>query len=210
MFEAILLGIGAGLISSFLTGPVFFAMIKTSIEKGFKAGFSLAVGVIVSDLILIGLVLFGSQFIKYQQVSFDKYVGLIGGFFLLAVGIYYLFSTVKVNYENHTLEKISKRGYLLKGFLMCILTPSTLMFWIVVSGIISVKLNNRFDEKLLCFFIAMVTQLSIDGLKSYYSSKLRYRIKETDLKTLNKVAGVIIILFALWLLVVKTYLKFYI
>ncbi|RZJ92468.1 MAG: LysE family translocator, partial [Chryseobacterium sp.] len=29
MFEAILLGIGAGIISSFLTGPVFFAMIKT-------------------------------------------------------------------------------------------------------------------------------------------------------------------------------------
>ena len=36
MFEAIVLGIGAGIISSFLTGPVFFSMIKTSIEKGFK------------------------------------------------------------------------------------------------------------------------------------------------------------------------------
>ena len=51
MFEAILLGIGAGIISSFLTGPVFFAMIKTSIERGFMAGFSLAIGVIISDVI---------------------------------------------------------------------------------------------------------------------------------------------------------------
>lgn len=207
MLEAILLGMGAGLISSFLTGPVFFAMIKTSIEKGFKAGISLAIGVIVSDIILIALVLFGSQFFEYKE-SFDKYVGFIGGAFLFAVGIYYLFATANINYENNTLQKVSKRGYLIKGFLMCILTPSTLMFWIIVSSIISVKLNNMLNEKLLCFFIAMSTQLTIDGLKSYYSSKLRYRIKEDTLKKLNKVAGVIIILFAAWM-VIKTYLKFY-
>ncbi|MEE1945452.1 LysE family transporter [Pedobacter sp. KR3-3] len=207
MFEAILLGMGAGLISSFLTGPVFFAMIKTSIERGFKAGFSLAVGVIFSDIILIGLVLFGSQFLEYQA-SFDKYVGIIGGIFLFAVGIYYLFSTVSISYEENKIVKVSKRGYLLKGFLMCILTPSTLMFWIIVTNIISIKLNNMFYEKLLCFFIAMATQLTIDGLKSYYSSKLRYRIKESSLMMLNKIAGVIIILFAIWL-VTKTYIKFY-
>lgn len=207
MFEAILLGVGAGIISSFLTGPVFFAMIKTSIERGFKAGFSLAVGVIISDIILIGLVLFGSQFFDYKA-SFDKYVGIIGGAFLLAVGIYYLVSKITVHYDSKSLKRGSKRGFVLKGFLMCILTPSTLMFWIIVSGIISVKLNNMLNEKLVCFFIAMATQLSIDGAKSYYSSKLRYKIKEDALKKLNKIAGVIIIFFAFWL-IVKTYLKFY-
>ncbi|MDQ0638010.1 threonine/homoserine/homoserine lactone efflux protein [Pedobacter sp. W3I1] len=207
MFEAILLGIGAGIISSFLTGPVFFAMIKTSIERGFKAGFSLAVGVIISDIVLIGLVLFGSQFIDYKS-EFDKYVGSIGGVFLLAVGVYYLVSKITVNYDSSTLQKVSKRGYVIKGFLMCILTPSTLMFWIIVSGIISVKLNNMLNEKLVCFFIAMATQLSIDGAKSFYSSKLRYKIKEDALKKLNKIAGVVIIFFAIWL-IVKTYLKFY-
>ncbi|QDW26122.1 LysE family translocator [Pedobacter sp. KBS0701] len=207
MFEAILLGIGAGIISSFLTGPVFFAMIKTSIERGFKAGFSLAVGVIISDVILIGLVLFGSQFVDYKA-EFDKYVGSIGGIFLLAVGIYYLVSKITVHYDSTTLQKVSKRGYVLKGFLMCILTPSTLMFWIIVSGIISVKLNNMLNEKLVCFFIAMATQLSIDGAKSFYSSKLRYKIKEDALKKLNKIAGVVIIFFAFWL-IIKTYLKFY-
>jgi threonine/homoserine/homoserine lactone efflux protein len=208
MFEAILLGLGAGIISSFLTGPVFFAMIKTSIEKGFMAGFSLAIGVIISDIFLIGLVVFGSQFFEYKE-SFDKYVGIIGGVFLLGVGIYYLFSKISINYnEENAVVKISKRGYLIKGFLMCILTPSTLMFWIIVSSIISVKLNNMLNEKLFCFFIAMTTQLTIDGFKSYYSSKLRHRIEETTLKKLNKVAGVIIILFALWL-IGKTYYKFY-
>jgi len=207
MFEAILLGIGAGIISSFLTGPVFFAMIKTSIERGFMAGFSLAIGVIISDIILIALVVFGSQFVDYKA-SFDKYVGAIGGVFLLAVGIYYLVSKISVQYDSATLQKVSKRNYVLKGFLMCILTPSTLMFWIIVSGIISVKLNNMLNEKLVCLFIAMVTQLSIDATKSFYSSKLRYKIKEDALKKLNKIAGVIIIFFAVWLMY-KTYVQFY-
>jgi len=207
MFEAILLGIGAGIISSFLTGPVFFAMIKTSIERGFMAGFSLAIGVIISDIILIALVVFGSQFVDYKA-SFDKYVGAIGGVFLLAVGIYYLVSKISVQYDSATLQKVSKRSYVLKGFLMCILTPSTLMFWIIVSGIISVKLNNMLNEKLVCLFIAMVTQLSIDATKSFYSSKLRYKIKEDALKKLNKIAGVIIIFFAVWLMY-KTYVQFY-
>lgn len=206
MLEAIILGIGAGLISSFLTGPVFFAMIKTSIERGFKAGFSLASGVIVSDLILIAVVLFGSQFFKYQQ-EFDKYVGFVGGVFIVSVGIYYLLSNVKINYAEGNAVKVSKRGYVLKGFLMCILTPSTLMFWVVVSSIISVKLSSL-PEKILCFLIALVVQLAVDALKTFYASKLRYRIKESTLKRLNKVAGVIIIGFAIWL-IVKTYFQFY-
>ena len=83
----------------------------------------------------------------------------------------------------------------------------TLMFWVIVSGIISVKLNSL-PEKIFCFLIAMMVQLSVDGLKTYYASKLRYRIKENTLKKLNKVAGVIIIGFAVWL-IVKTYLQFY-
>ena len=206
MFEAIILGIGAGLISSFLTGPVFFAMIKTSIERGFKAGFSLASGVIVSDVVLITIVLFGSQFFEYKS-DFDRYVGIAGGIFIFGVGIYYLLSNVKINYTEGDHIKVSKRGYVLNGFLMCILTPSTRLCWVVVSGIISVKLASL-PEKILCFLIAMATQLAIDGLKTFYASKLRYRIKENTLKKLNKIAGVVIIGFALWL-IIKTYLKFY-
>ncbi len=207
MIEAILLGIAAGLISSFLTGPVFFSMIKTSIEKGFKAGLSLAVGVILSDIILIGIVLFGSQFFAYKA-DFDKYIGLIGGVFLSGVGVYYLLNTVKIQYDPNNMPKVNKRGYLIKGFLMCILTPSTLMFWLIVTSIISVKLNDSFNQKFISLVIAMGTQLNVDALKCYSASKIRYKIKENSLQKLNKIAGFIILLFAIWLLI-KTYITFY-
>ncbi|RZK07567.1 MAG: LysE family translocator, partial [Flavobacterium sp.] len=110
MFEAILQGIGAGILFSFLTGPVFFSMIKTSIEKGFKAGFSLAIGVVFSDIIFIVLTLFSSQFVDYNA-EYNQYISIIGGLFLFGIGLYYIFNKVKVNYDISETLKIRKRGY---------------------------------------------------------------------------------------------------
>lgn len=207
MFEAILQGIGAGILFSFLTGPVFFSMIKTSIEKGFKAGFSLAVGVIFSDIIFITLTIFSAQFVDYKSEYF-QYIGIVGGLFLFGIGLYYLFNKVKVSYDISEIAKVKKRGYILKGFLMCLLSPTTLMFWVMVGGIISVQLHYTMAEKIVFFIIAMATQLSVDGIKTYYAAKLRYRIKEKTIQNLNRIAGAVIIIFAIRLFV-EVILKHY-
>lgn len=207
MFEAILQGIGAGILFSFLTGPVFFSMIKTSIEKGFKAGFSLAIGVILSDIVFISATIFSSQFVDYNS-KYNQYIGIIGGLFLLGIGLYYLIKKVKVNYEIDEKIKIRKRGYIIKGFLMCLLSPTTLMFWIMVGGIVSVQLHYDMNEKIVFFIIAMATQLSMDSIKTYYAAKLRYKIKERSIQTLNRIAGGVIIIFAIRLFV-EVILKYY-
>lgn len=207
MFEAILQGIGAGILFSFLTGPVFFSMIKTSIEKGFKAGFSLAIGVIFSDIIFISLTIFSSQFVDYNS-EYNQYIGIIGGLFLLGIGSYYLINKVKVSYDISETIKIKKRGYILKGFLMCLLSPSTLMFWIMVGGIISVQLHYDMAEKIVFFVVAMATQLSVDCFKTYYAAKLRYRIKEKTIQNLNRIAGAVILIFAIRLFI-QVIIKYY-
>lgn len=196
MFEAILQGIGAGILFSFLTGPVFFSMIKTSIEKGFKAGFSLAIGVVLSDVIFISATIFSARFLNYNS-KYNQYIGIIGGLFLLGVGLYYLINKVKVNYELGTNEKINRSGYIIKGFLMCLLSPTTLMFWIMVGGIVSVQLHLEMAEKIMFFVVAMSTQLTVDAIKTYYAAKLRYKIKERSIQNLNRIAGGVIIIFAL-------------
>ena len=207
MFEAILQGIGAGILFSFLTGPVFFSMIKTSIEKGFKAGFSLAIGVVFSDIIFIALTIFSAQFVNYKSEYF-QYIGIVGGLFLVGVGLYYLLNKVKVSYDVGEIAKIKKRGYILKGFLMCLLSPTTLMFWIMVGGIVSVQLHLTMAEKVVFFIVAMATQLTVDGVKTYYAAKLRYRIKEKTIQNLNRIAGAVIIIFAIRLFI-EVLLKHY-
>ena len=86
MIESIISGIGLGFVLSFLTGPVFFALIKTSIEKGFYAGVSLAAGVVVSDVFYVALTLYGSSFLALEN-KYRIQIGVAGSTILFAIGI---------------------------------------------------------------------------------------------------------------------------
>jgi threonine/homoserine/homoserine lactone efflux protein len=199
MIESIISGIGLGFVLSFLTGPVFFALIKTSIEKGFYAGVSLAAGVVVSDIFYVALTLYGTSFLALES-EYRVQIGVAGSSILFAIGIYYLFKTVKVNYEKTT-SKRHNTGYFLKGFLMCIFNPAILLYWLsVTSGIISISGEIDASEVVPFFGSILITQFSVDVVKAYYANKLRYRIKEKTISNLNRIAGVLILIFAARLL----------
>lgn len=199
MIETIISGIGLGFVLSFLTGPVFFALIKTSIEKGFYAGVSLAAGVLISDIFYVALSIYGTSFLALEN-QYRLQIGITGSVILLAIGIYYLFKKVKVNYQNST-SKRHNTGYFLKGFIMCIFNPAILLYWLsVTSGVVSISgaLNPK---TILPFFGSiLITQFSLDVLKAYYANKLRYRIKEKTIARLNRIAGILILIFALRLI----------
>ena len=203
MFESIISGIGLGIILSFLTGPVFFALIKTSIEKGVYAGMSLSAGVVLSDILYIMLTLYGSSYIALET-KYRFYIGITGSAFLMAIGIYYFFKKVTINYEKTSSKHHT--GYFLKGFFMCILNPAILLYWIsVTSGFISVAGAIAPDHVVPFFGSILLMQFSMDFIKAYYANKLRYRIKEDTIAKLNRIAGVLIILFALRMI----YMLFY-
>ena len=199
MIESIISGIGLGFVLSFLTGPVFFALIKTSIEKGFYAGVSLAAGVVVSDVFYVALTLYGTSFLALES-KYRVQIGLAGSSILFAIGIYYLFKTVKVNYETST-SKRRNTGYFLKGFIMCIFNPAILLYWLsVTSSVISISGEIEASAVIPFFGSILVTQFSVDIIKAYYANKLRYRIKEKTISNLNRIAGVLILIFAARLL----------
>jgi threonine/homoserine/homoserine lactone efflux protein len=195
MIEIIISGISLGFVLSFLTGPVFFALIKTSIEKGFNAGVSLAAGVVFSDIFYVALTIYGTSFLALEN-TYRMQIGIVGSTILFSIGLFYLFKKVKVNYE----QNVSKRhytGYFLKGFLMCIFNPAVLLYWLsVTSGVISLSGGIKSEEILPFYGSILVTQFSLDVLKAYYANKLRYKIKEKTISNLNKVSGILILIFA--------------
>ena len=93
MLELIVSGIGLGIVLSFLTGPVFFALIKTSIEKGFYAGVALASGVVVSDFIYVAVTLFGTSLLSFES-TYRVPIGIVGSAVLMGIGLYYLLKTI--------------------------------------------------------------------------------------------------------------------
>ena len=88
--EIILNGIVTGVVLAFLIGPVFFAIIQTSIERGFWSGFFVAVGASLSDILYITVSYLG--LIQFMQTeNFRHYLAYGGGIVLLLFGLYYLF-----------------------------------------------------------------------------------------------------------------------
>ena len=88
--EIVLNGVISGIVLALLVGPVFFTIIQTSIERGFKSGVWVAFGVALSDTIYITLSYQGLSQLFHEK-QFQIYLGYVGGSILLCFGIYYLF-----------------------------------------------------------------------------------------------------------------------
>jgi amino acid exporter len=195
MLELIVSGIGLGIVLSFLTGPVFFALVKTSIEKGFYAGMALAFGVLISDIIYVVITLFGTSLLSFER-NYRVPIGIVGSIVLLSIGLFYLLKKVKINYEEVP-SKTKHAGYFFKGFFMCIFNPFILLYWVsVTSGVYSIYGNLTSNQVVPFFGAILITLFGMDTLKAYFSYKLRYKIKEKTIQNLNKIAGVLIIIFA--------------
>jgi threonine/homoserine/homoserine lactone efflux protein len=203
MIEAIISGIGFGLVLTFLTGPVFFALIKTSIEKGFHAGISLALGVVCSDMVFVGAILFGSQYFDISKT--DKiHAGEIGSAILLTIGIYYIFKKAKINYTHTVPTTLHRAGYFLKGFVMCIFNPTILFHWTIVIGAASTVyhqgVHNRALKIAIMFLTILIVQFGMDTTKAFYADKLRDKISVKFIHRLNQVAGIALIIASLVIL----------
>ncbi len=92
--EAILEGVKLGGILSLMIGPVFFALMTTSLAYGFRQSAILALGVLVSDLIYVFGSYLGVHFLK-KIPAFESYLGLVGGVILIGFGVnFMLFWTI--------------------------------------------------------------------------------------------------------------------
>ncbi len=205
MIEAIISGIGFGLVLTFLTGPVFFALIKTSIEKGFHAGVALALGVVCSDMVFVGAILFGSQY--FDITPHDKeYAGIVGSIILFVIGVYYIFKKAQTSYQTTVPvpTRLKRAGYFFKGFLMCIFNPTVLFHWTIVIGAASTVYHqgvpNRQLKIAIMFLTVLVVQFGLDTTKAFYADKLRDRISVKFVHRLNEVAGIALIIASLVLM----------
>jgi threonine/homoserine/homoserine lactone efflux protein len=89
MTEAILKGLGLGLVLALSVGPVIFSVVKQSINKGHRGGFAFVAGVWISDVFLIVLSNMFTELVS-ELLRFRNVIGYTGSLFLLGLGVYYM------------------------------------------------------------------------------------------------------------------------
>jgi threonine/homoserine/homoserine lactone efflux protein len=200
MIEAIIKGLGLGLLLSISVGPVLFSIIKQSLNNGHKGGLTFAIGVSASD---ITLVLISNVFTELfnSMKEYKNPIGIAGCIFLISTGIFFLFfKKVKINEEGKQIFKFRKRDYakiFLSGYFMNTLNPSIFIFWIYASTAV---INHTVNQRIIVFVTCLSWMLGADILKVFLAGKIRKKLTPHNIHNLNRINGLLLIIFGIILI----------
>jgi len=200
MLEAMLKGLTFGLLLSLSVGPVLFTIIKQSLNNGHTGGFAFIFGVSASDISLVlACNIFTGLFEDLK--TFKTEVGVVGCAFLVSMGIYFLFfKKVKVNEEGKQVLKFRKRDYakiFFSGYFMNTLNPAVFIFWITTSTAV---IGHTVRDRIIIFVTCLSWMLGTDILKVMLAGKIRNRLTPHNIHIINRVNGIILIVFGIALI----------
>jgi threonine/homoserine/homoserine lactone efflux protein len=183
-------GILMGFAITLSFGPGFIALFQTSVMRGVKAGFVLAVGILASDLVLICISYWGLAKI-YDKSNF-LVMGIIAGIIFIAIGGVSFFRKPVDNFrlpESSADLKKSMLSLLTKGFVLNFVNPFCLIFWIGIMGVAVNRYEMR-SHNFFMFFTGLLTTAFISDLLKCYLSFVIKKMTNFKIYThLNKLIG---------------------
>lgn len=202
MLFLILKGIIYGLGMALMLGPVFFTLIRTSIDKDFFSGALLAVGIALSEGIIITVSYLGVSVIE-KNYFVRLLMSIAGGGIMLALGSFYIFrsSDTEPKPQGKILENNSKKvRYILEGFILNILNPPLYILWIGVIGNEVLDNNYNYIQVSVLFSTTVITIFLTDLLKAFLADKISNLLDTKTLLLIDKGIGIVLFGFGFYLL----------
>lgn len=198
MIQALLEGIGMGLVLSLMIGPVFFALITASIEQGFRYASVLALGILVSDLIYVGITYWGVSFLTASP-KIETSLGYVGGIILMGFGIRFFGKkdASRPNSGGLTLPTAKKRTAFAKGFGINGINPFVMLFWISIASLVTLKSTWDEFDVITYYFGLLFTVFGIDLLKAFIAGKLTHLMTSRFRMIMNRGVGILVCYFGL-------------
>jgi L-lysine exporter family protein LysE/ArgO len=193
----LLAGILAGMALSVMLGTVFFSIVKNSIQSGWKSGSKIALGVVLCDIIFLTVVMAGERYISMLN-TFEKEIAIVGGFFLILLGLATAFKKVTDNVE--TLNKNGTVKYMANGFLLNFLNPVNFAFWVSISTLLGSKWEYEYSDKMEFFSMAIVGIFATETGISILASKISRWMNPKRLRIMNYVVGAAFVLLGIKLI----------
>ena len=206
-FEGLLLGLPFVIA----VGPAMFAILQTSVDKGFYSGMQLAIGISLSDILLMSLCYFGLVQHLYKDETFQIVLGLSGAGLLVLYGIYTLRKKTVTNSPKQKEIKIrinwlgvfSEIG---KGFVLNFMNPFLWILWFTIISSGTAGKTSKIEAVLFMLGVSLMI-FSTDLLKSFFANRLTAFLSAKVLMIINKVAACILILCAV-ILFIRTCISF--
>ncbi|WP_420323055.1 LysE family translocator [Flagellimonas sp.] len=190
MIEDIQAAIPLGFLLSFMIGPVFFVLLETSATKGFRAGLSFNVGVIVADVVFL-LIAYFSSFQLLENLSNQPGLFVFGGMILLVYGIV-IFVKKETKKANLKASKGNYLGLMVKGFLLNFINIGVLAFWLGLIVIVGPSLENTPNRILIFFSSVILVYFITDLVKILLAKQLKRYLTQERIVLIKKGLGVVL------------------
>ncbi len=192
----IIQGLFTGIILTLSFGAGFFALVQTSIVRGYQKGLLIALGAIVSDTLFIGISVFATSFISEEL---PKYAQTIKAIALVA----FLFLGIRTILKSSKLIKSSDQAgrpnyfYISKGFILNIVNPLVLITWLGITLFLESTLNYGFKELALFFIMVLIGTFGSQSAICIFSHKIKSYLSNVFIHRMNIAVGIVFIVIGL-------------
>ena len=196
MIDDIQAAIPLGFFVAFMIGPVFFVLIETSVTKGFRAAVAFDLGVIIADIIFIGVAYF-SSFQLLENLSNQPGLYVFGGTILAVYGLIIFLKKPKRNDLKAQLSNSFKVNYIelfIKGFLLNFINVGVLIFWLGIIIVTGPSLENDINRFYVFFGSLIVAYFITDLFKILLAKQLKKQLTPKIILKIKKLLGIILLI----------------
>ncbi len=192
---AFLHGLGFGLAMMVFIGPVFFYLLKTSLQHGSRSGMAAAIGIFVSDVTAVVLCYFFARRL-FEGGQNEFWLSIIGGTILIVFGLGYIFKPKLPSTKAIKINKSDYATFFTKAFLVNFVNPFVFLIWISIIGVGQNKYDTE-HEVVVFLAAALIGVITTDTLKVLGCRYLRKVIEPAFLIKVYRVIGLFIVGFSL-------------
>ena len=197
----IIKGLLIGISVSAPLGPIGVLCIQRTLNKGFKSGFVSGTGAASADILYAIIAGFSITYISDFLIEYQTYIRVIGGTFLILVGI-----RISISNPAKQVRKLRVKGNnyykdYITSFLITVSNPITILAFGAFFAAFNMIDNTIGNLQIVLMIIAvfsgsLIWWLSLIGVVTIFKKRLRLR----NLLWINRITGVLIILFALFVI----------
>lgn len=188
-----------GLAMIIFIGPVFFYLLKTTLQYGFGSGLAVALGIVISDSICLIICYLGAS--KFIQSDGNKlWIAMSAAIILIAMGIKYI---VRPNIKASADIKLKSYDYgklFAKGFLVNFVNPFVFLVWIGIIGF-AIEKYESFTNQTIYFTAVLLGIFTIDFVKVILAKRIKKFIQPHILKRVYTIIGILLVLFGIRMII---------
>ena len=180
-------------------GPVNAAQLDTGIKNGFFHALIFGFGALIADVLYMVMVYFGvGQFIDSPYMKI--FLWSFGCFVLTYTGIESLLTLHKIKVDIKSGKRIRLRQSLLTGFLVSLLNPLTILFWLGIYGSVLAETSQTFQaNQIITFSLAIIVGILLwDTTMAFLSSGARKFLSTRFLIIISLISSLSMIAFGIY------------